>query len=38
MEQNLPQQQLLKMNPSIPSLGTEIYIGPVVHLDRTATR
>lgn len=35
---DLPQQQLLKMNPSIPSLGTEIYIGQVVNLDWTTTR
>ncbi|RZU66061.1 LysM domain-containing protein [Microterricola gilva] len=35
---DLPQQQLLKMNPSIPSLGTEIYIGQIVNLDWTTTR
>ncbi|PPL15593.1 LysM peptidoglycan-binding domain-containing protein [Microterricola pindariensis] len=35
---DLPQQQLLKMNPSIPSLGTEIYIGQVINLDWTTTR
>ncbi|AMB59211.1 LysM peptidoglycan-binding domain-containing protein [Microterricola viridarii] len=35
---DLPQQQLLKMNPSIPSLGTEIYIGQIINLDWTTTR
>ncbi len=35
---DLPQQQLLKMNPTIPELGTEIYIGQVINLDWTTTR
>lgn len=35
---DLPQQQLLQMNPSIPSLGTEIYIGQVINIDWTTTK
>lgn len=35
---DLPQQQLLQMNPSIPSFGTEIYIGQVINLDWTTTK
>lgn len=35
---DLPQQQLLQMNPSIPSLGTKIYIGQVINLDWTTTK
>lgn len=35
---DLPQQQLLRMNPSIPELGKNIYIGQVVNLDWTTTR
>ncbi|MFC6357451.1 LysM peptidoglycan-binding domain-containing protein [Luethyella okanaganae] len=35
---DLPQQQLLRMNPSIHGLGLDIYIGDVVNLDWTTTR
>lgn len=35
---DLPQQQLLRMNPSIPGLGLDIYIGDIVNLDWTTTR
>ncbi len=35
---DLPQQQLLKMNPSIPELGKKLYIGQVINLDWTTTR
>ncbi|MFZ4893345.1 LysM peptidoglycan-binding domain-containing protein [Plantibacter sp. Mn2098] len=35
---DLPQQQLLRMNPSIPGLGLEIYIGDVINLDWTKTK
>lgn len=34
---DLPQQQLLRMNPSIPGLGLDIYIGDIVNLDWTTT-
>lgn len=35
---DLPQQQLLRMNPSIPGFGLDIYIGDIVNLDWTTTR
>lgn len=35
---DLPQQQLLKMNPSIPDLGQTLYIGQVINIDWTTTR
>lgn len=35
---DLPQQQLLRMNPSIPDLGQTLYIGQVVNIDWTTTR
>lgn len=34
---DLPQQQLLRMNPSIPGLGLDIYIGDTINLDWTTT-
>jgi hypothetical protein len=35
---DVPQQQLLRMNPSIHDLGQNIYIGQIVNLDWTTTR
>lgn len=35
---DLPQQQLLKMNPSVPDLGQTLYIGQVINIDWTTTR
>jgi hypothetical protein len=35
---DVPQQQLLRMNPSIPGLGLDIYIGDVINLDWTTTK
>lgn len=35
---DVPQQQLLRMNPSIHDLGQSIYIGQIVNLDWTTTR
>ena len=34
---DLPQQQLLRMNPKIPDFGEAIYIGTVINLDWTKT-
>lgn len=34
---DLPQQQLLRMNPTIPDFGEEVYIGTVINLDWTKT-
>ncbi|KQX07520.1 MULTISPECIES: LysM peptidoglycan-binding domain-containing protein [unclassified Leifsonia] len=34
---DLPQQQLLRMNPNIPDFGEDIYIGTVINLDWTKT-
>jgi len=31
----IPQQQLLRMNPSIPNFGETVYIGQVINLDWT---
>jgi len=35
---DVPQQQLLRMNPSIPDFGETLYIGQVINLDWTTTR
>ena len=35
---DVPQQQLLRMNPSIPDLGETLYIGQLINLDWTTTR
>lgn len=34
---DLPQQQLLRMNPTIPDFGETVYIGTVINLDWTKT-
>lgn len=33
----VPQQQLLRMNPSVPDFGETVYIGQVINLDWTKT-
>ena len=35
---DLPQQQLLRMNPSIPNFGETLYIGQIINVDWTTTR
>ena len=35
---DLPQQQLLRMNPSVHGIGLDIYIGDVINLDWTTTK
>ncbi|MFD1713475.1 LysM peptidoglycan-binding domain-containing protein [Amnibacterium flavum] len=35
---DVPQQQLLRMNPSIPNLGETLYIGQIINLDWQTTR
>lgn len=35
---DLPQQQLLRMNPSVHGIGLDIYIGDIINLDWNTTR